>query len=125
MIAMRFTVDQAHTARALGSGDLDVLGTPQVLAWIEQATVVAAQPWVEPTSTSVGVEVRIRHLRASPVGAEIEVVVLETTRTQTGEHFEVVVREIAPNGAEDVVVAEGQILRVIVDRERFLSRLKG
>ena len=35
------TVTGADTARAVGSGDLDVLGTPVLLAWCEAATCAA------------------------------------------------------------------------------------
>ena len=37
----RLTVGEADTARSLGSGDVDVLGTPKLVALFEQATVEA------------------------------------------------------------------------------------
>ena len=48
-------VTAADTARALGSGDLEVLGTPRVLAWCEEATCAALE--LEPAQTSVGTRV--------------------------------------------------------------------
>ena len=41
-------VGSGDTARALGSGDLDVLGTPRLVAWCEQATVAALGALDEP-----------------------------------------------------------------------------
>ena len=35
---LRFTVTDADTAAAVGSGSLPVLGTPRLLAWCEAAT---------------------------------------------------------------------------------------
>ncbi|MFJ6665075.1 hypothetical protein [Streptomyces sp. NPDC091383] len=44
-------VTDADTARALGSGEAPVLGTPRLIAWLEPATVRAAAPftgWARP-----------------------------------------------------------------------------
>ena len=66
------TVTEADTARALGSGDVDVLGTPRALALAEAATVrrrgrVARTPG----QTTVGTRVELDHLAPSPVGATV------------------------------------------------------
>ena len=66
-------VRTADTATALGSGDVDVLGTPRLLAWLEAATVEAARPHLGPGQTSVGTAVRIRHRRPTPVGGTVTV----------------------------------------------------
>ena len=40
---LSFTVTDADTALAVGSGDLPVLGTPRLLAWCEAATCAAVE----------------------------------------------------------------------------------
>ena len=60
---------EADTARALGSGDVDVLGTPRALALAEAATVRAAAAALTPGQTTVGTHVELDHLAPSPVGA--------------------------------------------------------
>ncbi|OLP46485.1 thioesterase, partial [Salmonella enterica subsp. enterica serovar Javiana] len=70
---MRFTVTEGDTALAVGSGSLRVLGTPRLLAWCEATTCAAIAPVLEGGSTSVGTRVHLRHVSASPVGAEVEV----------------------------------------------------
>ena len=114
---MRHEVTNSDTAAALGSGDVPVLGTPRLIAWMEAATVRAAAALLEHGQTTVGTAIRVEHRRATAVGDSVEV-----TATSAGDDsgrrltFEVV----AVDGA-DRVVAAGQIDRVIVDRRRFLE----
>ncbi|MGJ9421103.1 thioesterase family protein [Aeromicrobium sp. CF3.5] len=110
------TVSPTDTARAVGSGDLDVLGTPVLLAWCEAATCAALD--LAPDQTSVGTRVEIAHVAASAIGAEV-------SATAEVEHLDerrarFTVTAIDGSGTE---VARGIIERAIVDRERFLSRL--
>jgi predicted thioesterase len=123
---LRFTVTDADTAHALGSGDVPALATPRLLAWMEAATVAAASERVDATSTTVGIEVWMRHRRASAVGAHVEVEVTEVTEQDRGLAFEVVAREVPAADSEGQGVREiasGRVLRAIVDRGAFLSRL--
>ena len=129
MTTLSFTVSEQDTALALGSGDVPVLATPRILAWMEAATVAAASGRLDSGSTSVGIEVFLTHGRASGVGARIDVEVTSVTEQDRGLTFEVVARERArgsadPDDAQDgVVVASGRVVRAVVDRQRFLSRL--
>jgi predicted thioesterase len=110
------TVTDADTARALGSGELAVLGTPRVLAWCEEAT--CATLTLDATQTSVGTRVDLEHLAASPVGAEV-------TATAHLIHTDgrLVRFQVAAHDAAGTLLATGEIRRVIVDRERFLARI--
>ncbi len=109
-------VGDEHTARAVGSGDLEVLGTPVVLAWLEAATCAALD--LDATQTSVGTRVEIQHLVASAVGATITVTA--SLRQRDGR---LLVFDVAAHDQQDTLVAAGTVRRVIVDRERFLDRL--
>ncbi|MDR7086387.1 putative thioesterase [Aeromicrobium panaciterrae] len=111
------TVSEADTAIAVGSGDLPVLGTPVVLAWCEEATCAALE--LMPNQTSVGTRVDLEHLAASPVGTEV-------TATATVIHTDgrLVRFQVAALDAAGTLLASGEIRRVIVDRERFMSRIK-
>jgi predicted thioesterase len=126
----QFTVTDEDTAIALGSGDVPVLATPRLLAWMEAATVAAARAGLDPSSTTVGIEVWMRHRRASAVGAQIEVEVTEVAEQDRGLSFDVVAREVTqPSGdggsgvEARVQIATGRVVRAIVDRGSFLSRL--
>ena len=107
----------ADTAAALGSGDVPVLGTPRVIAWMEAATVRAAAAFLNPGQTSVGIAIRIEHRRATAVGGSVEITATPP-RDADGRVLTFEVRAV--DGAGQVVAA-GQIDRVIVDRNRFLE----
>ncbi|MFO6454254.1 MULTISPECIES: thioesterase family protein [unclassified Aeromicrobium] len=110
------TVGPEHTARAVGSGDLEVLGTPVVLAWLEAATCAALD--LDPSQTSVGTRVEVQHLAASAVGATIT-----ATASVTQRDGRLVIFDVAARDQNEVLVASGQVRRIVVDRERFLSRV--
>jgi fluoroacetyl-CoA thioesterase len=109
-------VTEADTARALGSGDLAVLGTPRVLAWCEEATCAALE--LDVRQTSVGTRIDLEHLAASPVGAEV-------TATAHVIHTDgrLVRLQVAAHDSHGTLLATGEIRRVVVDRERFLARI--
>ena len=68
-VTLTFTVTEADTAIAVGSGSLPVLGTPRLLAWCEAATCAAIEAALPEGGTSVGTRITLEHLAASPVGA--------------------------------------------------------
>ena len=71
--AFRYTVAEADTAAAVGSGQVPVLATPRVLALAERATVAAVDGALEAGATTVGTRVQLDHLAPSPVAAELGV----------------------------------------------------
>ena len=116
---MRHEVTEADTALAMGSGDVRVLGTPRLIAWIEAATVRAAAAFLEAGQTTVGTAIRIEHRRATPVGGSVEVTATPP-RGVAGRRLTFDVRAV--DGAGEVIAA-GEIDRRIVDRQRFLDSL--
>ena len=126
MTTLRFTVTDDDTAIALGSGDVPVLATPRLLAWMEAATVAEAATRVDATSTTVGVEVWMRHRRASIVGAHGGG--RGHRRRGAGSRARrssVVAREVPAADSEGEPgreIASGRVVRAIVDRGAFLAR---
>ncbi len=117
--SLSFIVNPDDTARAVGSGSLDVLGTPRLLAWCEAATCAELAGELPEGTTSVGTRVEIEHLRASPVGeiVRVQARVLFTD----GRLRRFAVR--AWHESDGRVVATAEITRVVVDADRFLARL--
>jgi fluoroacetyl-CoA thioesterase len=114
-----FTVTEADTAAAVGSGSLPVLGTPRLLAWCEAATCAAIESALADGETSVGTRVQLEHLAASPVGAELEVTATTAYVDGRLHRFSVAARHTA----DGRVVASGEVTRVVVDAERFVARI--
>jgi fluoroacetyl-CoA thioesterase len=106
-------VTSADTARALGSGDVEVLGTPRALALAESATVAAAARCLAPGETTVGTHVELDHLAPTPVGAVVRAEATLVYRSGRRLTFDVRVMQ------DGTTVAAGRVTRAIVDRARF------
>jgi predicted thioesterase len=110
------TVGQADLASAIGSGRLDVYGTPALLGLIELAAVNAVDHLLPEGSTTVGTRLDVRHLAPSPLGihvrARAELVGVDGRRlTFTVEAFDAVDK-----------IGEGTHERAVVDGSRLLAR---
>ena len=66
-------VTDAMTARSVGSGDMDMLSTPSLLALIEQAAVASLAGKLPEGTTTVGASVKLAHLEPTPVGTTVKV----------------------------------------------------
>ncbi len=113
------TVAEGDTAEAVGSGSLPVLGTPVLLAWCEAATCEAIAASLPEGATSVGTRVTVEHLAPSPVGAVLKVNAGVAHVDGKLVRFSVAARQ------DGKLVGSGEVTRVIVDAERFLSRVPG
>jgi fluoroacetyl-CoA thioesterase len=118
---IEFVVADQDTAEVLGSGDLPVLGTPRLLAWMEAATCASIAGSLPFGQTSVGTRVSIEHRAACAVGAHVSALATLTHVDGRLLKFEVV----ATDNHTRVVLGHGEITRVVVDRERFLARVTG
>jgi predicted thioesterase len=112
----RLVVGDADTAVALGSGDVDVLGTPRLVALFEQATVDALHGVLDEGQSSVGMRVQIDHLQPTPVGAEV--VVEATLDKIEGRRLTFTVTASDSGG----LVAAGKVTRVMIDVDKFMSK---
>lgn len=111
-------VAATDTAQSLGSGEVPVLATPRLLAWLEAATVLALDGLPE-ALTSVGTQVQLNHLRPTAVGHLVRCTARVVGATGRSIEFEVQ----AVQAGDEVVVARGTVVRALVDRARFLDGL--
>jgi predicted thioesterase len=112
----RLVVDEADTARALGSGDVDVLGTPRLVALFEEATCRALDGALDPGQSTVGMRVQIDHLQPTPVGAEV---VVEASLDKIEGRRITFTATASDSGG---LIAAGKVTRVVIDVERFMSK---
>lgn len=120
---MRFTVTEADTALAVGSGSLPVLGTPRLLAWCEAATCAAVEDELAEGETSVGTRVDLEHLAATPVGGTVEVTARQVHADGRLRRFAVSARDVGPDGRAGKLVGSGEVTRVVVDADRFMAKV--
>ena len=110
-------VSDAHTAQAMGSGDMPVLATPVMIALMENAAMLAVDQELPEEQTTVGAHIDVSHLKPSPVGAEV----FATAELMEVEDRRLTFHVVAMPG--DLVIGEGTHVRYIVSRERFLAKL--
>lgn len=112
------TVSAQNTAATMGSGDLPVFATPAMVALMEHAALEAVALHLPEGSTTVGAEMNVTHIKPSGLGAAI---------TATAVLTEVEGRRLVFNvGARDAegLIGEGTHVRYVVDRERFMAKLR-
>jgi fluoroacetyl-CoA thioesterase len=106
-------VGASDTALSLRSGDVEVLGTPRLLALCEEAAVAAVSQMLTADKTSVGARAEIDHIAPSFTGAQIEAVARVVEVSGSKIVFEIEAKE------GDTVVGRCKHTRVLVDRSRF------
>jgi fluoroacetyl-CoA thioesterase len=111
-------VSTPDTASHWGSGTLDVFSTPALVGLMESAAVIALRDALPLGQTTVGVQISVRHLAATPVGvlvhARAELVAVEgrklTFRIQAWDDSE--------------LIGEADHQRFIIDEARFMDKVK-
>ena len=112
------TVDTTNSALALGSGDMEVFATPAMVALMENAAMKAVAEYLPQGATTVGTQILTTHIKASAMGAKVSAEA-ELTAVN-GRELSFSIKAYDENG----IIGEGSHTRFIVDRERFLSKLK-
>ncbi len=105
-----------NTAAAVGSGLLEVYATPCMLALMETAACESIAPELEEGWGSVGTEVNIRHLSATPIGmtvrCESELVEVDGRR--------LVFKVSAYDDAG--LIGDGTHERFLINNEKFMAK---
>lgn len=113
-------VTDSDTAISVGTGDVPVLSTSQLLAWCEQASFALLAPCVPEGSTSVAMRVQLDHIRAASAGCVVTT--LATLERVEGRRYVCVVSALDDQNQE---LASGRVVRVLVDVEPFLAKACG
>lgn len=109
-------VEREDTAAEVGSGSLLVYATPCMVALMEGAACEAIAPALPEDKTTVGTELNISHLSATPVGLEVRAEA-EVTAVD-GKIITFAVAAFDETGK----IGEGTHKRCIVSSQRFLDK---
>jgi predicted thioesterase len=111
-------VADADTALALRSGEVAVLGTPRLIALVEEAAMGAVSDHLPVGCTTVGMRVQIDHLAPTNVGSSVAAEA--TLERVEGRRLTFTVSVTDQCG----LVAAGKVTRVVVETERFLEKAR-
>jgi fluoroacetyl-CoA thioesterase len=111
-------VKEEDLVSRLGNSPVDVLSTPRLIQLMEEAAVNAIQDIIPPDQLSLGTQVKIKHLSATPLGMKV-----------TGN---AILKEVHKNRLlflvdaydEKEKVAEGEHERVFVSKEHFRRKVE-
>lgn len=113
-----FIVGDEHTASHLGSGSVQVLATPIMIAFIENTALKLLDQSLEEGYSSVGTRVDIRHLAPSPLGSQVRVEVV-VDRVDGKK-----VSLLAEVWDGNTLVGSGTHERYVIEVSRFMERIK-
>lgn len=108
-------VERANLASVMKSGSLDVLATPQMIAWMEEAACLCLD--LEAGQTSVGISMNTSHDAPSALGATISI-----TAKMTDVQGRKVLYDVEAYDGK-TCIGKGKHARFIVDAKKFLSKV--
>jgi len=111
-------VGEEDLVSRLGSIDVDVLSTPKLVELMEAAAIAAIQEFVSPDQLSLGTDVKIKHLSATPLGMKVVAHALLKEVNKNRLFFLVDAYD------EMEKVAEGEHERILVSKDRFLEKVE-
>ncbi len=114
---MTWIVGQKDLASSFGSGLANVLATPVLVGFCEECCRMMVDPSLSSGEQTVGTEVCIRHIAATPLGMKVTVRAVLTKIDGRSLHFDVEAHD------EIEKVAEGTHTRFIIDSTRFSDKL--
>lgn len=113
---VEMSVEREDTAAVVGSGSLLVFATPCMVALMEGAACEAIAPALPEDKTSVGIELAISHISATPVGMDVYATAEVTSVEGSIITFQVTAFD------ESGKIGEGTHKRAIVTTQRFLDK---
>ena len=108
--------EREDTALEVGSGSLLVYATPCMVALMEGAACEAIREGLEENETTVGIELNIQHIAATPVGMEVRAEA-EVTAVE-GKIITFSLRAFDEAGE----IGNGTHKRALVNAQRFLDK---
>lgn len=111
------TVATSHLACTLGSGDLQVLATPAMLALMENAAMLAVAPHLAHGESTVGGFISSSHIRPTGLGHTV---------TATAELVEIKGRKLKFKVSacdDNGLIGEGEHLRFIISKDQFMQKV--
>lgn len=118
VLEKQFTVTYSESAEAIGSGELKVLSTPSLIAFMENTAMDIAKEITESEQTTVGIEINVQHLAATSIDSKI--LVKATLESQSKNILSYNIEAYDENNQQ---IGTAEHKRAIVNKESFMSKL--
>lgn len=115
-------VTEENTAKAVGSGGLEVFATPALIALAEKTAYESVIPYLEEGQGTVGTNINIKHIAATPIGmkvvCETELIEFDIDKPR---------RLLFSVNVYDEVekIAEGTHERFVINNDKFMGKAEG
>lgn len=110
-------VTPKDTAKAYGSGLVEVFATPAMVALMEKTALELILPFIEEGMNTVGTEINVKHIKATPLGKRVQSYARLMEVDGLKLTFEVEAYD------EDGLIGKGVHKRYIINEEEFLKSL--
>lgn len=113
-----FLVEEKHCIEFATDGMPAVLSTPTLIGILERTARQAIAPFLEADERSVGVELELRHLAPSPLGARVTATARVIGHAGRFVGFQLEARD------EHELILRGVHQRAVIQIDRFARRLQ-
>lgn len=110
-------VSNVNTAKAYGSGLIDVYATPAMIALMEKTANLSVQEFLPKGCVSVGIEINVKHIKASAVGEEITCKSVLEKQDGKKMYFKIIAFDTKD------IIGEATHIRYVVDSMKFMEKL--
>lgn len=110
------TVDESRSAETMGSGSLRVYATPALVALMEHAACEALKGMLEDGVTTVGTQMNVSHVAATPIGMTVRAEAVLTA--QEGRAYTFAIEAYDDAG----LIGKAEHQRVAVKTDKFMAR---
>lgn len=116
-LEIEIVVTPKDTAKAYGSGLVEVFATPAMVALMEKTALQLVAPHLEEGKNTVGTEISVKHFKATPLGKRVQSFAKLVEINGPKLKFEVEAYD------EDGLIGKGIHKRYIIDEKAFMENL--
>lgn len=114
---LEIIVTPQDTAKAYGSGLVEVFATPAMITLMEKTALQLVTPYLDGGKNTVGTEISVKHIKATPVGKRVQSFAKLVEVNGPKLKFEVEAYD------EDGLIGTGTHKRYIIDEKAFMEGL--
>ena len=114
---LEIIITPKDTAKAYGSGMVEVFATPAMVALMEKTALLLVSPYLSKGQNTVGTEICVKHIKATPLGQKVQSYAKLIELDGKKLSFQVEAYD------EKGLIGTGTHKRFIIDEEAFMNSL--